>query len=152
LPLAPVSAVTEAEVPSVIEQMKARLQGRPQDQAKRLWTSTYFLMGLRYSDAKAHQFLEGIRGMEESATYQATIARGEAKGEAKGRIEGIKEALLVMGREQFGPPSAQVKAALNAITDLDRLKQLSVRLLKVNSWQNLLDLPPGRSRQRKQTP
>src|SRR5262249_30342519 len=87
LPLAPVGAVAEAEVPGVIEQMKTRLQGRPQDQAKRLWASTYFLMGLRYSDAKAHQFLEGIRGMEESATYQATIARGEAKGEARGRIE-----------------------------------------------------------------
>jgi predicted transposase YdaD len=134
LPLAPISDVPKAELPHVIERMKTRLRGREAgDQAGRLWTATYILLGLRYSEALADQLLEGVREMEESVTYQATIARGEAKG--------IRKTLLNQGRKRFGEPDAPVKAALDAITDVERLEQLSIRLLGANSWQELLDLP-----------
>jgi predicted transposase YdaD len=141
LPLAPISAVTEANLPGVIARMKARLQRLDPEQAGRLWTMTKVLMGLRYSAALTDQLLKGIREMEESVTYQEIVAEGKAKG--------VKQTLLAQGQELFGTPDARVRAAFDAITDLDRLNQLSVRLLKVKSWQELLDLPRNRSRQRK---
>ena len=42
------------------------------------------------------------------------------------------------GRKRFGEPDAPTAAALQAITDLDRLEALSDRLLDVASWQELL--------------
>ena len=71
--------------------------------------------------------------MEESATYQAIIARGMRKATCT--------TLLKLGRIKFGPPSEQIEAALQAITDLERLDRLTERLLFVSSWQELLDTP-----------
>src|SRR5262245_21174726 len=48
LPLAPVSAVSQAELPGVIEQMKQRLSGRKaRALAGELWASTFVLLGLK---------------------------------------------------------------------------------------------------------
>jgi hypothetical protein len=108
-----------------------------------LWTSTYYLLGLRYSEAVAHQLLEGIHEMGESVTYQATIARG--------RREALKKIILLLGHRLLGKPNAQVRAALDSITDLEQLEQLSVQLLDAPSWQHLLALPSGPRRRPKET-
>jgi hypothetical protein len=42
-------------------------------------------------------------------------------------------------RSQFGEPSAEA-AALEALTDVEKLEELTVRLLPVTSWQELLGL------------
>ncbi len=72
--------------------------------------------------------------MEESSTYQSIVAKGALKGE--------KKLLMLQGRKRFGPPDVQTTAAIEAITDLDRLEQLGQRLLDVSSWQELLATPP----------
>src|SRR5262249_32747688 len=64
LPLAPISAVTEAELPGIIEQMAARLAARRvRPRAEEVWSATYILLGLRYSRELARHLLRGVRSM-----------------------------------------------------------------------------------------
>ncbi|HZU39365.1 MAG TPA: hypothetical protein VFA18_25795 [Gemmataceae bacterium] len=76
--------------------------------------------------------------LEESVTYQAILRKGEAKGEARGRATEARRMLLVQGQARFGKPSARVVAALEALSDLDQLEELGVRLLQASSWDALL--------------
>ncbi|MBA2449598.1 MAG: hypothetical protein H0V51_16380 [Chloroflexi bacterium] len=146
LPLAPLAAGAETALPEVIRQMGERLRGATTEVAALLWTSTYLLMGLRYPDDMIGELLRGVRAMRESSTYQAILAEGRAEGEAAGRAEGeaagraaeARAILLRLGRERFGPPDARTRTALDQIDDLDRLEPLTVRLLKVGSWDDLL--------------
>jgi predicted transposase YdaD len=153
LPLAPVSAASEQQLPNVIEQMKRRLSHRgARPLAGELWAATWVLLGLRYSEELAHHLLRGITAMEESVTYQAIIRKGEAKGRAEGRVEGARETLVRVGTKQFGgPPDAATLATVNAINDAERLEQLAERVLDVRSWPELLPPParPGRGRGRR---
>jgi predicted transposase YdaD len=149
LALAPISAVTEAELPGIIERMEARLQSRRlRRYVEEIWSATYILLGLRYSRELAGQLLRGVRSMKESVTYQAILEEGEAKGEAKGKVAGaLSEArkfLLRQGAIRFGPPAARVTAALEGIADVERLEELGERLLSAASWEELLGLPAPR--------
>jgi hypothetical protein len=82
--------------------------------------------------------------MEESATYQAIIRKGAAMGRAEGREEGRKEQarrmLLLLGEIRLDPPDASVVAAVEAITDVERLEDLVEQMLDAESWQQLF--PP----------
>jgi predicted transposase YdaD len=134
LPLAPLCNVTSAALPGVIQRMAARIEGEAPDEAGTLWTSTYVLMGLRYSREFAAQLLKGVRGMKESSTYQAILEEGEARGEAKGE----RNLLLRLGTRRFGAPDASTRIAIEAITSVERLEQLGDKLLEVESWAELL--------------
>ena len=101
-----------------------------------LWTTTYILMGLRYSEELAARLLQGVRDMEESVTFQAIIR----KGMARGAVEELRKTLLRQGRSALAPDAATA-AALEAIGDLKRLERLSERLLDVTSWVELLATP-----------
>jgi predicted transposase YdaD len=144
LPLAAISAVSNAELPDVIERMRDRLRKRPTAQVKDLWTATYLLMGLRYECDFVNQLLQGVISMEESTTYQAILEKGIAKGKDVGAREELRKVLLLLGQDRFGPASPRVSRTLNEINDLERLEGLTIKLLKVGSWQELLDLPAGR--------
>ncbi|HZO86692.1 MAG TPA: hypothetical protein VFB38_00030 [Chthonomonadaceae bacterium] len=80
--------------------------------------------------------------MEESATYQAILAKGRAAGLQEGRTEGALETartiLLHLGGKRFGPPNASTQAAIDAITSPEKLEQLTERILDVESWSELL--------------
>lgn len=129
--LAPLSVVTEAELPSVIARMQQRFsQEATPDEAETLWTATDVLMGLRYPRRLVMQILRGIHGIKESDTYQAIIEEG--------KIAARQEVLLEQGNKRFGKPNKATELAVRAITDLDRLKQLNDRLLEVANWQELL--------------
>jgi hypothetical protein len=71
--------------------------------------------------------------MEESDTYLMILDQGQEKG--------FREIILMLGEDQFGPPDASVKAGLQNITDLDRLKRIARRTPKAASWQEILDTP-----------
>jgi hypothetical protein len=118
--------------------MKERLdRDRRRRRALDLWSATYLLLGLRYSDAFADRLFQEVLGMEESTTYQAILR--------KGRLAEARQILLRLGRKQFGPVAEATTAALNAIEDVQRLEELSERVLEVSSWQELLN-PAGRRR------
>jgi hypothetical protein len=77
--------------------------------------------------------------MEESVTYQAIVRTGETKG----KLEGARGHLLLVGRRRFGEPLTAAAVAVAAINDLDKLEQLIDRAFDVESWEELLGLPPG---------
>jgi hypothetical protein len=123
--------------------MKERLGTGETPEAARLWTATYVLMGLRYSETLTAQLLEGVVSMEESVTYQAILKRGA--------IREAQRFLLLLGQNRFGPPDEQVTQALQAINKVSRLEELGVRVAEVNSWQELLAPPAPRPRRRRRT-
>jgi hypothetical protein len=154
VPLAPLGNVRHQELPALIAQMKRRLEREVSaSQAAELWSAAYILMGLRYEQALIQRLLQGVVTMKESVTYRAILEEGEAQGLTKGKIEEARKMLLLQGQSQFGEPPPEVVAALNALTDVSRLEELGVRLLRVSSWEELLGLNGAgrRGRGRKKT-
>jgi len=139
LPLALISAVTEAELPGIIQRMEQRLSNpRARKLAPVVWGSAYILLGLRYSPALAAQLFRGVVSMKESSTYQAILGEGRAEGRAEGQTQGaITEArkfLRLRGEEAFGPPDARILARVERLNDLAQLEDLFKRVAAVNGW------------------
>ena len=131
VPLAPLTDQASAALPGVLRRLDERLRREaPAETANKLLAATFVLMGLRYPPDLSRQLLQGVASMEESTTYQYIISQG--------RIREAKQILLILGRIRFGPPDAQVSAAIEAIDDIERLENLNARLLTVSSWQELL--------------
>jgi predicted transposase YdaD len=153
VPLAPLGDVRPGELPAVISRMKKRLGPKvPPSQTAELWSAAYVLMGLRYEQALIQTLLQGVITMKESVTYQAILEEGKAEGEAKGRAKEARKILLLLGRDQFGEPSATVQAALDVLDDVNRLEALTMRLKHAASWQELLGLPGTRRRSARKKP
>lgn len=138
LPLAPLARVTEQELPTVIERMKARIEAEATpEQAGKLWTATNVLMGLRYDAVLTQQLLQGVMNMKESVTYQAIVEEGRKEGIELGRQEEVRRILLRQGGKRFGPPSEAVQSILDRMT-LEALENLADHILNVESWTELL--------------
>jgi predicted transposase YdaD len=151
LPLAPISAVTPAELPGIIKRIEQRLGSRRgRKQAPMVWAAAYILLGLRYSPALAAQLFRGVLSMKESSTYQAILEEGETKG----AVAEAKKVLRLQGDDAFGPPDARTAALIERLEDLGRLEDLLKRVRRAGSWQELLGQPaPGPRRgRRRQTP
>ena len=143
--LAPISDVAEEDLPGVIGRMQRRMERWPRSQVSDMWAATYLLMGLRFHQMLVNQVLEGVISMEESVTYQAILA----KGAQAGALAEAKKTLLLLGRERFGRANARVKETIAAMHDLEGIELLELRVLKVGSWDELLEMPTGRSGRRK---
>jgi hypothetical protein len=105
----------------------------PPERAKKLLTDAYLLTGLRIRRDAAARIFRGVRVMHESDTYLAILDEGQEKG--------IREIILLQGEDRLGPPDQSVKAGLNHITDLNRLKRIARQTPKAASWQEILDTP-----------
>ena len=105
----------------------------PADRARKLVTDAYLLTGLRLRRDAAARVFRGVRAMQESDTYLAILDEGQEKG--------IREIILLQGEDRFGPPDESMKASLNNITDLNRLKRIARQTPKAASWQEILDIP-----------
>jgi predicted transposase YdaD len=154
LPLAPISAVTEADLPGIIQRMGQRLSGRRgRRRAEVVWAAAYILLGLRYTPALAAQLFRGVVSMKESSTYQAILEEGRAEGERRGAVAEARKLLRVFGDRTLGPPDARIATAIERIDDLARLEELCDRLPTAGSWQELLaQQAPGRRGRRRQSP
>lgn len=139
LALAPVSAVSERELPGVMREMKNRVtQVRDRGRLGRWWTAVYVLMGMRYDQALITQLLQGVLGMKESVTYQAIIREGAAQGE----LNEARKLLLSLGQSHFQTPAApDVQSRVEAMQDLNQLEQLILRVSQAQSWDELLPAP-----------
>jgi len=71
--------------------------------------------------------------MQESDTYLMILDEGQEKA--------IREMILVQREDRFGPPNEAVRAELNNITDLNRLKRMGRQTPKAASWKEILDAP-----------
>jgi hypothetical protein len=109
------------------------LREAPPDQAKKLLTDAYLSSDLRMQREMATRIFQGVRAMQESATYLAILDEGREKA--------TRESILLVGDERLGPPEESVKAQLNLVTDLDRLKRMVRCAAKATNWQEILDTP-----------
>ena len=143
LPLAPLSAVVETELPGVIRRMDDRIRTEAAPgEAGALWTAADVLMGLRYPRQLVTELLQGVHGMrihgiEESVTYQAIVEEGEIKGMLRARQDDI----LRLGRRRFGAPTPDTEMALRGVADPERLARLLDALQDVSNWNELLATP-----------
>lgn len=144
LPLAPIADVSESDLPQVIARMRERLDGEPDNVQQEAWISTYYLLGMRLSDAAVTQLLKGIGTMFESSTYNATIEKGRTQGVAQGVAQGELNAnramLLRVGTHQLGEPSAAVVARLNEITSAAAFLPMMDAVWDAATWD---DVVPG---------
>ncbi|HZO91509.1 MAG TPA: hypothetical protein VFB38_24515 [Chthonomonadaceae bacterium] len=147
LPLAPLTSVSESDLPDVVQRMEARIDAEaPMEDRGLLWTTTFLLLGLKYDPEFSQQLIKGVLEMKESSTYQYILQggmkeglkEGMKEGEAKGRMEEARRMLLLIGGKRFGEPDAQIQAALEKITSPQQLEQLAAQLFEVESWQELL--------------
>jgi Domain of unknown function (DUF4351) len=99
-----------------------------------LWTATFLLMGLIYPESVANALLQGKHYMRESSTYQAILREGKAEGKA----EEAKTILLRLGRKHLGPPAPAFESSVQAMTDVEKIENLTERLFDVSSWDELL--------------
>ena len=53
-------------------------------------------------------------------------------------MEEARAILLRLGTRRFGPPSEEACAAMEGITEIERLEGLTDRVLDVESWDDLL--------------
>ena len=147
VPLAPLTDVAEADLPQLVGRMAKRINAEPRPRAAKLWTATYLLMGLRYSDEMTDSLLEGIQLMQESTTYQKILREGRDEGRKEGlnqgRIAEAQRLLLLQGEIRFGVPDATTRSAVEATQDLERLERLSKHILDsdLHDWERLLDEP-----------
>jgi predicted transposase YdaD len=132
VPLAPLTSVSENDLPTLVRRMYRRISAQPRPEALKLWTATYLLMGLCYSEEIVSQLLEGVLDMQESTTYQAILREGRVKGE--------QQLLVRLGTKRFGKPDAATLAAVEAIRDVERLEALGERIVDpdVRDWAELL--------------
>ena len=116
-----------------------------------------FMALLHPEDYPQSVFIKALRPLWRSSTYQKILeegraevrAEGRAEGRVEGRVEGRAEGraeearrfLRRQGTRRFGKPDAHIEAALDAIADLERLEQLSERVLEVTAWEELLAQP-----------
>jgi len=153
LPLAPLGDVEPGKLPEVIAKMKQRIdRNLPKRQSAELWSAVFILMGLRYEPPLIETLLKGVKGMKDSVTYQAILGEGEARGEARGQAREARKILLLLGRDQFGEPSPDIRAALESLADIGQLEDLTMRVKHTASWQDLLGtLRPRRISPRKKS-
>ncbi|HTU93680.1 MAG TPA: hypothetical protein VMF69_26610 [Gemmataceae bacterium] len=71
--------------------------------------------------------------MQESDTYLMILDEGREKAR--------REDILLVGKVRLGSPEEAVKAQLNLVTDLDRLRRLVERAAIATNWQEILDTP-----------
>jgi len=147
LPLAPISNVKAADLSSLVEAMRVRIQNEVSaSNAASLWSAAEILSGLLYTDEYSQQLFGGAWNMQESTVYQRILAEGEAKGvvrgkvegKAEGKAEGEREMLLLFGRHKLGEPDASTLATIERINSVPKLQELATRLLNVSTWQDLL--------------
>ena len=140
LPFAPVSNVRATDVPRVIQTMQSRIETEASDDAEaaELWTATNVLMGLRYNSLSKARFLRGVRNMRDSITYKEILDEGRTEGRVEGRIEGERRTLLLQGTRQFGEPTREQRARLEAATTSEQLEVWLLSLLTASSWDEVL--------------
>ncbi len=138
VPLAPLTNVVEESLPELVRRMAERINAEPPPRAGKFWTAAYWLMGLRYEQAFAWKLLEGVQNMRESTTYQATLSEGRNEG----RVGEAQRMLLILGEARFREPDEATRGTIEAIRDVERLEQLTKRVLdtSIHDWNGLLGI------------
>jgi predicted transposase YdaD len=153
LPLAPISAVTQAQLPAMIETMAKRFDAEaPASEVPDLWSVTRILLGLKWPRSVVGPLLKGALKMRESDTYQEIleegveigvargVAQGVAQGVEQGREQEARSIIIRTGSKRYGPPSESIRSRLESISDVTALEAIMDRLVEgaASSWADLI--------------
>jgi predicted transposase YdaD len=150
LPMAALADVPVVDLPRILEQIDFRLtKEAPPPDAARIMMSALTLAGMRLGIEEVKALGKRLRTMnilKDSSLYQVILKEGIEKGlkegrgqgQRQGRIDEARKVLFRLGRIRFGRLDKPTRVAIEAIDDLERLGQLSERLLTATSWADLL--------------
>jgi hypothetical protein len=98
------------------------------------------MMGLRYTRDVIRGVVERSAIMRESGILKDNgfVEYLLEEGEARGELRGIREMIVQFGQDRLGPAGPETVRALEAITDIGRLRTLASRLRTVSTWDELL--------------
>ncbi|MBI1917594.1 MAG: hypothetical protein HYS12_23110 [Planctomycetes bacterium] len=136
LPLAPLcrlpgDARVEDALPAILRRIDERLRAEATPpEARKLLAATYVLTGLRMPAELAAPIFQGLQIMRESSTYQLILDEG--------RIDELQKTVLRQGRIRFGAADETTQNAVNSISDGDRLRRMTERLLTASTWAEVL--------------
>jgi hypothetical protein len=143
LGLAPLALLTNeaaADLPAAVARFHARLQAEavPATVEKDLLFYAAVLGELRYEPGYFRGLVMSGRGvMADSPLYQEVLQLGKTEG----RVDGARQAVFVSGEGRFGPAPTAIEAALQAITDPDRLLRMLKQVPAAAGWDDLLATP-----------
>ncbi len=144
----PADMPTEDALAGVARQVIGRLeQEAAPEQSRKLLTMAFVLIGLRVNRNVALEVFRGVRQMKDSDTYMAILEeglekgleRGLEKGREEGREEELRQLILMLAEEYFGPVEESVLARINAMSDLNLLRRIVRRIPKEPSLEALLE-------------
>jgi predicted transposase YdaD len=142
LPLAPISAATEAELPGVVRRLDERLENEASpEQRQVLGTAAMLLTGLRLPQEAMLALYQGVHFMsilKDSSFYQMILDEGRLEGRLEGQLTEARALVLRLGQTKLGPPDEAFATALQGIADLGRLERMLERLWTAVAWQDLL--------------
>ena len=142
LPMATLADVPVADLPDILHQIDSRFIAETSpENAAIMMVRALFLTGMRMDPEQVKVLKRGLRTMnilKESSFSRPYFEEGEKVGERRGQIAEAKKLLIRQGQVQFGRLDKATRAKIQSIEDLERLEDLSVRLLNVASWADLL--------------
>jgi len=135
LPLAvlgkpPVGMTRAQALPAQTERIIARARAEAGPRAPEVVTAACILAGMHSNLDTLRSTFQGALSMIESSAFQLI------EDLANERL--LREILLEQGTAKYGPPTDEQAAQLAAIQNLPRLRRLTLRFVKVNSWEALL--------------
>lgn len=138
VPFAPLADVKADDLPTILTAVKARLdRDASRSESEFLRETTFQLLALRYDKVFIHKMREFMTKLDLSQNSWVQAIRQE--GAESARVEQIREMILELGSDKFGPIPEQLKAFVESMSDLTRLHRLLRRLMKADGWQELVD-------------
>ena len=152
-PLALLCNVSIESLAVVVRRIEAGISGEYSGEVDRreILSGVHLLLGLRVGRAVAEQIMEAFMiDLEESATYQAILQKGEQRGIQEGMQQGIQQGermgslvearriLLRLGSLRLGEPSAEAALLLESIEDASVLEAMIEKALSASTWQDVL--------------
>jgi predicted transposase YdaD len=146
-PLALLTDEAKGRLPELVTRLDNRLREEKATEKERklLLTSSFILLGLRYTDDIILESFLGVQGMKESTTFQWIMEEGRKEGRQEGEQIGItkglviarRDTLLAILRDRFPELSAETKARIEAIDDPDMLQRVILKALHVERIEDL---------------
>ncbi len=134
LPLALLTDDAKDRLGELVDRFDERLR-RPDvapDTRKILLASGYILLGLRYNRPSIDAAFARANAMLESSTYRGILEDGRKEGRQE-LIQTLRDALLDVLTDRFGPPSAELVAAVASASDPLQLRSAIRSAGKVTS-------------------
>lgn len=148
-PLAPLASLDRALLASIVSRVHERFRQETDPSTEsELRNALLLLLSLRYDEDEVRAMMVELAQFRDTPVYRVIAEEGRKAGREEGREEGrlaeARRLLEELGAEKLGPPDEVTAATLARLDDVERLNGLLHRLLKVQTWQELLTAEPGR--------